>query len=388
MESRSAYFQCSFNRLPLQLPGSNKDRLVSWLMMKNSGFELTETKWWSAPIHSVLDALHFSIVGIPIGYHCFPTTIQHYHKTTPCVEFRNPHMRAILRFSQIHNQTCWKMIFEFEDTTQFVSPTYFVGNSFLQFLRTVGRLPILNLYLENSSEVLFIIPFSHPCFLLLMSTQIIREAVEASYPLAVHFLEQKHETLELESRIGCINQRGKFIPGVKKEFFFHWLEKMEAHNEWISVQDWTNSIDFLWANSVRATKTDDSDETKMQCHKKKLLKNVTFECPENTYDIRLSLKTETPQTDMPEFPHRLVRVKRRKVFNHKNIVLFCFTYISEAKEKITAIQNGERRYEIEFELLNTEHCKSRKPRELIASLLEKTVDFLGRDKPYSLRLVQ
>lgn len=219
-----------------------------------------------------------------------------------------------------------------------------------------------------------------------MSTQIIREAVEASFPLAVHFLEQK-EALELESRIGYLNSRGNFIPGVKKEFFLQWLEKMENHNEWISVKDWTDSIDYLWANDVRATKTSDPSETKMTCMKKKLLKNVTFKCPDNDYDIRLSLKTEIPQEDMPEFPHRLVRIKRRKEFNHKNIVLFCFTYISEAKEKIQAIQNGKCRYEIEFELLNTEHCKSRKPRELIASLLEKTVDFLGRDKPYSLQLV-
>lgn len=220
-----------------------------------------------------------------------------------------------------------------------------------------------------------------------MSSQIIREAVEASFPLAKEFLEQKTE-YELESRLGKINHHGHFIPGVTREFFMEWLQQMEQHNEWIAIKDWNESIDFIWSNDVRATKYINQMESKMSCQQKKLLKNITFKCPNNAYDIRLSLKTETKLKEMPEFPHRLVRVKRRKEFNHKNIALFCFTYISEAKEKIAAIQNGNHRYEIEIELLHTEHSKSRKPRDLIASLLEKTIDLIGRDKPYSLQLVQ
>lgn len=223
-----------------------------------------------------------------------------------------------------------------------------------------------------------------------MSTQIIRDAVDHSYALADLFLSQdvdnKEGALELESRIGHINQQGQFISGVDRAFFMQWLDKMEAHNQWISVSDWTDTIDFLWSNDVRGTKANNNSEATMTLQKKKLIQNITFECNNNPYDVRLSLKTETPQAEMPDFPYRRVRVKRRKEFNHKNIVLYCFTVTSEGKDKVTAIQNGTYRYEIEFELLNTANCRSRSPKDLIASLLEKTVDFLGRDKPYRLQL--
>jgi len=221
-----------------------------------------------------------------------------------------------------------------------------------------------------------------------MSSQIIRNAIQATIPLANDFLNQ-HEgnVCELESRLGKIDVNGNFISGVSKEFFVHWLNEMKSYEGWHMTNDWEESMDVIWSNDVRGTKKIDQTEFKMTFQEKKRLRNLTFKCPEREYDVRVSLKTEKVVTEMPNFHHRLVRFKRRKEFNHKNIIMYCFTIVSEGKEKQTAIKNNNKRFEIEFELLNTRNCKNFDSNYLSASMLEKTVDFLGRSTPFSLNLI-
>lgn len=153
--SDSVYFQCSSKRLPLQMPNDLKDSVLNWFSMNHPNFVKTNRTSWAPPVPITNTSMHFTIVGIDIGYHCFSSGVQHYHHTSPCCELYNPHLRTSVLLTQIYKQKLWTMIVKMNDVSQFGSPTYFIGNSFLQFLRELGRFSHSIIYMGASTQVFF-----------------------------------------------------------------------------------------------------------------------------------------------------------------------------------------------------------------------------------------
>lgn len=217
-----------------------------------------------------------------------------------------------------------------------------------------------------------------------LRSQMIQGAIHHSTPLVEQSTSDDH--LELETQIGMVDEKG-YTSGVSRDFFITCLQKMISCNTWNSTEEWTDTIDFFYKEGIRHTVTrgDDPNVTVV----KKKVGDVTFVCPERSeekknFGIRVSLKSEVPYTDaFPRYQHHYVRVKRRKSFNYKNNILYCFTIVAHGKTKEDAIYNNETNttYEIELELLNR---KSMRPDDIASSLLEKNIDFFGRNDPYTL----
>lgn len=398
LPTKDAYCVCmsTCQESPIIMTLVQMNDLHNSLIHTYPGFKQTNRLSWAAPVITQISSrLKFDVIGVDISYYCFSTSTAHQTLRTKCIELYHSDLKICVRLSQT-NDNKYMVFFLFRNQDTFASPTYHSGNSFLRLLRYTGKLPMLKSNYGISQEVtlssfiVIIVSSVFPlCFLFsFMSTQIIREAIEASTPLAKLFLQQTDDQpLELETRLGTISANGRFTPSVSREFFMHWLEKLESYHEWNTVNDWAESMDVIWANDVRGTKTMDLNESRMTFQKKKLIRNMTFLCKERPYSIRMSLKTEIPVEGIPQQDSKLIRIKRRKEFNYKNIVMYSFTVISEAKDKIRAIKNGRKSYEIEFELMNMDNCRRRDASYLVATLLEKPIDFLGRTVPYSLRLL-
>jgi len=215
-----------------------------------------------------------------------------------------------------------------------------------------------------------------------MSTEIIMNAVNVVKTLFDEYAT--HPNGELEAKLGRIvndNGRTRFVSGVSKQDFQTLHDMLSTYSKWENRTpiDWVPSYDYHLRDNVRCTKSHEG----VQFIRKTTVRHITLECPERSYDIRESLKDETPtEVKNPGLPN-LVRVKKRKSFLYK-IWTFDLTMVWSGTTEQEA-QQMEPTFEVEIECRNQRDA-CRDSQYSAASLLEKMIDFLGRDTPYHLEV--
>ena len=191
--------------------------------------------------------------------------------------------------------------------------------------------------------------------------------------------------LEIEGKLGKWIGN-KFISGVRKTDFFRYVDMLSAYNGWdgsSTSQVWVCMFDYMLANNIRVTKTNLGNTF---C-KKTVLENVTFKAPGKPYDVRVSLKEEMPvQIRLPQEPH-LVRVKKRRSFVFKGQWRFDMTIVWTGSDEQDA-QSRDPTYEVECEYVAARQTAGPDLHYSALSLLEKMIDFLGRETPTELKRVQ
>lgn len=219
-----------------------------------------------------------------------------------------------------------------------------------------------------------------------MTSQVIIDAIRACEPLVRRFRESAD--MELEGRLGCITENGRFQPGVTRAKFRELLAKMYEFDGWTNsaeVGKWHDSVDYF-SDSLRATVRPDGDWT---CVRKTPVDRVNITCPERVYDVRVSLKRESivpPPTVMNDV--HLVRIKRRCQFVYEKSFSFDFTITCESNVSKFHATQQPCRYEVEVELIhNPVYMTTHNDLNISASLLEKMVDHLGRERSYSMVVV-
>lgn len=175
--------------------------------------------------------------------------------------------------------------------------------------------------------------------------------------------------VEIEGKLGFFD-RGKFDSGVPLQTFNKLLVKMQSSTAWSKVVDWRDTQDFIFADGIRCTKSEDAD-AKFQL--KRLVENLNIRAPERTLSLRISTKTEDPVQPPTAYP-TLVRVKKRKEFHYKEAI-FCFTYVWQGSSVADA-ETKSPRYEIEVELASLDHPGG--SQYLALSLLMKLADLLDQ----------
>jgi hypothetical protein len=173
---------------------------------------------------------------------------------------------------------------------------------------------------------------------------------------------------------------GHFESGVTYEKFMEIHAMLCTYPNWVGGLPtvWVSTFDYILDHQVRVTKTSQGNTF----IKKTTLEHLTLKCPERPYDLRISLKEELPTiVQLPQVP-QLVRVKKRKSFNYKNTWRFDLTIVWTGHDEQEA-QSKPPTHEVECEYIGD-------PRAIdnvvyvSQSILEKMIDFLGRDKPLTL----
>ena len=190
-----------------------------------------------------------------------------------------------------------------------------------------------------------------------------------------------HEHMEMEAKMGRF-EGNQFVSGVSYDDFMKIHDRLASYKGW-SNQDrfmvWVPTFDYMLDNSIRVTKTSSGNNF----IKKTTIQHVTYKCPERKYDLRVSMKEELPiKVRLPQEPN-MVRVKKRKSFTHRRTWQFDLTIVWTGRDEQEA-QSNPPSYEVECEFVGP-HANAGPNFDYTAqSLLEKMVDFLGRDEPLSL----
>jgi hypothetical protein len=197
------------------------------------------------------------------------------------------------------------------------------------------------------------------------------------------FSERSH--LEIEAKLGR-SQPSQFLSGVSNDDFMRIHDMLMSYGKWTNqgeVDRWISSFDYMLDNNVRVSKT----STGNIVIKKTTLENITFVCRERNYDIRVSLKEELPmKIKLPQDPH-MVRVKKRKSFIYKNRWRFDLTVVWTGKDEQEA-QSFPPSHEVECEFIGPRHTVGPNYEYTALSMLEKMIDFLGRDQGGTLSLIK
>lgn len=210
-------------------------------------------------------------------------------------------------------------------------------------------------------------------------------------PLFQSFFQQNY--LEIEAKLGKW-QNNQFVSGTSRDDFLKIHDMLCGYKGWIepstpttpptpgrvlppttSSKNWVPTFDYMLENSIRVTKSSNGNVFV----RKTTMKNVTFSTNKK-YDLRVSLKEEMPvQIMLPKEPH-LVRVKKRKSFNYKNTWQFDLTMVWTGANEQDA-QSNQPTYEVECEYIGSRlnGPPNQDYNYLAGSLLEKMIDFLGRD---------
>ena len=194
-------------------------------------------------------------------------------------------------------------------------------------------------------------------------------------PLFERFCDRPH--LEIEAKLGR-SQNSHFTSGVSEKDFMEIHNMLMSYKKWdnqTDVEKWVPSFDYMLDNNIRVSKTSAGNTFV----KKTTLEHVTFICRERSYDVRVSLKEELPvQVRLPKDTH-LVRVKKRKSFIYKKRWRFDLTVVWTGKDEQDA-QSRPPTHEVECEFIGPQHSAGPNFTYTATSLLEKMIDFLGRDR--------
>lgn len=216
--------------------------------------------------------------------------------------------------------------------------------------------------------------------------------VQVLSPLFYTFSQRDH--LEIEGKLGkCLPvrvQQGSRVPkfesGVSRDDFNKYHGMLMSFRGWDNVAKlghWVSSFDYMLDNNVRVTKTSAGNKFV----RKTLLQHVTFKCHGRPYDLRVSLKEELPvEIRLPQEP-RLVRVKRRKSFIYQGQWQFDMTIVWTGRDEQDAA-GQEPTHEVECEFIGDRKSAGPDYAHTARSLMEKLIDFLGRDTPLQLEMVQ
>lgn len=230
------------------------------------------------------------------------------------------------------------------------------------------------------------------------NTSLLAKHVQLVVPLFVKYAQRDH--LEIEGKLGKFftGQSGsgsgrvaktKFESGVSREDFNKYHDMLSSFKGWdpaSKTTHWTSIFDYILDGNIRVSKTSAGN-----CFvRKTLLENVNLHCRGRSYDMRISLKEELPmQVRLPQEP-RLVRVKKRKSFIYQGEWQFDITIAWTGRDEQDAASQTPT-YEIE--------CEYMKPRNLLlqghvvdyaylaGSMLEKMIDFLGRETPFQIEAI-
>jgi hypothetical protein len=246
------------------------------------------------------------------------------------------------------------------------------------------------------------------------TTLLTKEKVaEEIVPLLRRFFSRDH--LELELKLGRW-RKGRFISGVEKVDFMRIHDMLYGFKNWSNstttnpsvvagalgttagvdstganatsavvganatsvnsaLDHWVSSFDYMLENQIRCSKTASGSKFV----RKSLVENLTYQCRDRHYDFRVSLKEEVPvELRLPGDPH-LIRIKKRKSFIYKNKFSFDLTIVWSGQNENEAQQNDPT-YEIEIECISKKEI-GHDHYYTASSLMEKIIDFLGRDTP-------
>lgn len=183
---------------------------------------------------------------------------------------------------------------------------------------------------------------------------------------------QAGPTGEVEVKLGKLDDDG-FTSGVTQDWYNAQLLKLEGYEHWDGVEDWTDTADYYFPESVRATQ-DAEGNTRFE--RKTLVEQCDVAVARRPLDLRFSWKDETPIK--PEVGHpEWVRIKKRKRFIFHGFS-HDFSYVWSGRSDAEA-KAAPPNYEIEIECLNLQHEFG--PEYLALSMLMKAHDLLERDAP-------
>jgi len=209
-------------------------------------------------------------------------------------------------------------------------------------------------------------------------------ATPAKHLTALFETFSHHEHMEVEAKLGTWNGR-QFVSGIEYDDFMKIHDRLCSYKGWSNNDTfmvWIPTFDYMLDNNIRVTKSSAGNSFM----KKTTIQHVTFKCAERKYDLRVSMKEELPvKVTLPQEPN-MVRVKKRKSFIHKERWRFDLTIVWTGRDEQDA-QSKTPCYEVECEFVGPPASAGPNHEYTGRSLLEKMVDFLGRDTPLTLKKV-
>lgn len=199
---------------------------------------------------------------------------------------------------------------------------------------------------------------------------------KALVPLIVEY--KKNPIYELEGCIG-IYKEDKFTSGVDFDYFkslYTVLSHEDTSKTWSNLETHSHFASFFYKNNIRGRYY---TKEKAQFVEKTTVSRCDIACPDRSYDIRITLKKESPvvayvSKERPEH----VRLHERWSFEYKNAWRYDLSKVAEGTSKESACLK-QPLFEIELELLrNPVFLNSTSAEQLAVHLVEKTVDLLGR----------
>jgi hypothetical protein len=189
---------------------------------------------------------------------------------------------------------------------------------------------------------------------------------------------------EIEAKLGKWVD-GAFVSGVSQADFDRILNMLSSYQGWTNLEDskkWHNIIDYILLDNIRVSKTYQGN----QFLRKTLMDNLTLRCPERPYNVRISLKQENPcELQLPKDP-TLVRVKKRRSFEHKKTWRFDLSYVWSGCDEQDA-QSRPPVCEVECEYVGDKNQVITETKYYASSMLEKMMDLLGRETPLHLEIM-
>lgn len=181
---------------------------------------------------------------------------------------------------------------------------------------------------------------------------------------------------EIEAKLGkWVNN--SFESGVSAQDFQRILQMLSSYTKWSNMEEsrkWNTIIDYMLLEQIRVSKTFKGN----QFIRKTLMDNITLKCPERPYNVRVSLKQETPcEVQLPKEP-TMVRVKKRRSFVHKDVWRFDLSYVWSGKDEQEA-QSKPPVHEVECEFVGDKNMVRTETKYYASSILEKMMDLLGRE---------
>lgn len=189
---------------------------------------------------------------------------------------------------------------------------------------------------------------------------------------------------EIEAKLGkWVNNT--FESGVSNQDFQRILQMLSSYSKWTNLEEsrkWNTIIDYILMDNIRVSKTCNGN----QFIRKTLMDNITLKCPERPYNVRVSLKQETPcEVQLPKEPS-MVRVKKRRSFVHRDIWRFDLSYIWSGRDEQEA-QSKPPVYEVECEFVGDKNMVRTETKYYASSILEKMMDLLGRETPMHFEII-
>jgi hypothetical protein len=174
---------------------------------------------------------------------------------------------------------------------------------------------------------------------------------------------------EIEVRLGKFAHDGTFVSGVSEQFFFDKIQMLASApvGTFVESYQWARMVEYIYPDDARIRVPENEFARFM---KKSTVRNFNVPLDGAPYDFRVSLKTEHDAQIAPAIPE-MVRIKERKSFNYRNIMVYDFTKVWSGRHVRDAMGQPPL-YEIEIECLD----QRPDPDYITKSLFMKVTDLL------------